>query len=743
MSGDLCPICTEDIQIYSFGECNHEVCHLCSLRLRALYKNNQCALCKTEISALIYTRTSNEEKQFSGYKLDTLIRDQKLGVCFENEDIRDEILLLLHFNCPAVDCAVTDANGWLDLMQHCKRHHGQSLCEICVRNKKVFAHEHTLYSPRDLQNHLRDTHPFCKFCQKYFYSSDELYEHCRSRHEQCHICKKRGIMHEYFRDYDELEKHFGTEHYLCKQKFCLEQKFVVFESEIDLRAHFAECHATSKSEAKRILKLDMDYQYAGEQQQQSSQSYSSSGRDGRGRGAGGPRAFNAAQALQSQHQNQQQNVPRNAPTSFGGQLSTAAPQSTGNGGDSSSRNGSAEGLSEQQRQQPSLGVKKLWDEELLEPSFRRLVQSSKIKQQEESVVPQIVEMLGNDPHQWQLFKSNCINYLKGVVLPDKIYSQLETAAAARSKSGDAKVEDKVLLLFKKVIQLFPEHARLRADLQSLYNDKRARLNQADSDLRTGNKRAVNGDDSNLVQTMQDLGLNAIQRAKILSIKSSHAGSASSGKGRNKQSSAATSVWGKKQPSTTNNISPARFNPDGTEKRDSVGTKVKIAIPLTTNKPATNSSKQSSTSATNGNRVDRASSPPMSSRLQQSQKFTADAFPALGSNGSSNYTNNTRQSSSSSISSVSYSKPFSKKSSVKQSNSDFPDLPAAPPKKNRFPIKSTKSQPQNAWDGQAASRLNGEQTMLTQTEIIERQIEQLQNSEDGSSKKKKKVLMKYG
>lgn len=42
----LCFICAEEISCYAVGECNHRVCHLCSLRLRALYKQKTCAYCK-------------------------------------------------------------------------------------------------------------------------------------------------------------------------------------------------------------------------------------------------------------------------------------------------------------------------------------------------------------------------------------------------------------------------------------------------------------------------------------------------------------------------------------------------------------------------------------------------------------------------------------------------------------------------------------------------------------------------
>ena len=43
---DLCWICAEPVKFYSVSECNHRTCHVCALRLRALYKKNECTLCK-------------------------------------------------------------------------------------------------------------------------------------------------------------------------------------------------------------------------------------------------------------------------------------------------------------------------------------------------------------------------------------------------------------------------------------------------------------------------------------------------------------------------------------------------------------------------------------------------------------------------------------------------------------------------------------------------------------------------
>lgn len=46
-----CLICTEPMTMkyYSISECNHKTCHVCALRLRALWKRQDCSFCKVRI----------------------------------------------------------------------------------------------------------------------------------------------------------------------------------------------------------------------------------------------------------------------------------------------------------------------------------------------------------------------------------------------------------------------------------------------------------------------------------------------------------------------------------------------------------------------------------------------------------------------------------------------------------------------------------------------------------------------
>ena len=82
-----------------------------------------------------------------------------------------------------------------------------AVSDLCIRNKKIFSHEHTLHTHASLNAHIAEEHGHCDFCREHFYSEDELFIHMRDRHEQCHLCKAKGGEEErwrYYKDYNML-----------------------------------------------------------------------------------------------------------------------------------------------------------------------------------------------------------------------------------------------------------------------------------------------------------------------------------------------------------------------------------------------------------------------------------------------------------------------------------------------------------------------------------------------------------
>ncbi|KIK00343.1 hypothetical protein K443DRAFT_612765 [Laccaria amethystina LaAM-08-1] len=273
-SDDVCWICAEPVKYYSVSECNHRTCHVCALRLRALYKKTDCAFCKDPQPSVIFT--VSPDALFSSYATDAIpYKDVKLGITFETQEMMEDTLILLRFNCPDPDCDYI-GNGWGDLKLHVRATHGKLMCDLCIRSKKVFAHEHALYPPNLLSIHLPSMHhrpgkttlkdvnqieggihPLCEFCRECYFSGDELYAHMREKHEECFLCKRNEVRDQYFVNYESLERHFNSIHHPCTQNECQAQKFVVFNSPLDLRAHMVEVHggdmsSRDKKDARRV-----------------------------------------------------------------------------------------------------------------------------------------------------------------------------------------------------------------------------------------------------------------------------------------------------------------------------------------------------------------------------------------------------------------------------------------------------------------------------------------------------------
>ena len=299
---EVCFICASDVIHTAVAPCNHRTCHICSIRMRALYKTKACAHCRTESDFVIFT--DERTKRFEDFTDDDFTRvDDELGIKYEKPEIYEDTVLLLRYNCPDESCDVA-CLGWPDLDRHVKSIHKKVMCDLCTRNKKVFTHEHDLFTYPELRKHQKfgddnpgavdqsgfKGHPECGFCRERFYGDDELYAHCREKHERCHICDRRsqGNKPSYFQNYDDLELHFRKDHFLCPDQECLEKKFVVFESEMDLQAHQVEAHPSglSKDALKGARRVDLSNFQLREQYQPQRGGSSRGQGQGRGRSRG-------------------------------------------------------------------------------------------------------------------------------------------------------------------------------------------------------------------------------------------------------------------------------------------------------------------------------------------------------------------------------------------------------------------------------------------------------------------------
>jgi E3 ubiquitin-protein ligase ZNF598 len=159
--------------------------------------------------------TTSPDALWASYTPDLVpFKDSKLNIFFETQEMMEDTMLLLRFNCPDPSCDYIANAGWGDLKLHVRSQHGMQMCELCIRHKKVFSHEHALYPPNILPLHMPSLsqrnvprgkaapppeqieggiHPLCAFCRECFFSGDELYSHMRERHEECFVCKRNEV----------------------------------------------------------------------------------------------------------------------------------------------------------------------------------------------------------------------------------------------------------------------------------------------------------------------------------------------------------------------------------------------------------------------------------------------------------------------------------------------------------------------------------------------------------------------
>lgn len=362
VEAEVCFICASPVVHQSVAPCNHRTCHICALRMRALYKNKECAHCRTAAPYVIFT--DDAMKRFEDYSVgapDITTTDENIGIRYNKEDIVGDTVLLLRYNCPDDECDFAGL-GWPDLHRHVRSVHHKKMCDVCTRNKKVFTHEHELFTDKELEGHMRHGddrpgaidqtgfkgHPLCAFCGQRFYDGDKLYEHCRNKHERCFLCDREDPRQpHYYVDYNGLDQHFRRDHFPCSDRECQEKKFVVFASEMDLKAHQLSEHGNTLSKDVRRDARVVDM--SGFDLRQSYQQERRGGGGGSG-GRGGPRREGDREGRRGRDPNAEpipassaQPLPRDQ-LAFQRQMAIHSSQSVSNrtfGGQLSSNNNSA------------------------------------------------------------------------------------------------------------------------------------------------------------------------------------------------------------------------------------------------------------------------------------------------------------------------------------------------------------------------------------------------------------------
>jgi len=302
----------------TISPCGHDdVCWTCHLQMRYLHNDNKCPVCKTSNDMLIVDVDSDtvhekdaddgrlvhhkryEEYSIWGTELPGFTYRDDVGMFFPNNIYESYVIPLLGYGCGLPNCEFSNEDtslyinekdvckevgdkkkkpnasgrevkkrltGLKALKAHLRIDHGYALCDLCVDNKRDFVSKLIRYTPQGLKQHQSKGdgalsgftgHPLCEFCRPLrFYDIVKLHEHLNKEHYKCHVCDKAGKPHQFFKDYTRLERHFDREHYLCHDQQCLAARFVVFDNEIDLRAHEASVHGTTRRDGGTKIKLE-------------------------------------------------------------------------------------------------------------------------------------------------------------------------------------------------------------------------------------------------------------------------------------------------------------------------------------------------------------------------------------------------------------------------------------------------------------------------------------------------------
>ena len=87
-------------------------------------------------------------------------------------------------------------------------------------------------------------HPWCDFCEQYYFNDLQFFNHLQRLHLTCHLCGD-DHKHRYYKDYPSLEIHFNKSHFLCPYDDCKSKCYVAFRTENEVKAHLDIVHTRS------------------------------------------------------------------------------------------------------------------------------------------------------------------------------------------------------------------------------------------------------------------------------------------------------------------------------------------------------------------------------------------------------------------------------------------------------------------------------------------------------------------
>jgi hypothetical protein len=248
-----CLICTEDQPIVTVGNCEHPfVCLECTYKCRKINSNLRCIYCNQELEEV--AAISDTNVSFAELSKTNLFRF-KAGIFSTDEESKRACYRLESMNCVIKKCGKM-FNDMSSLKKHLHETHKRYFCDLCLDNRALLVNEQKIYRHEELKDHLTkgdfdeednlvSLHPFCNFCNKYFFNEELFTSHLRKDHMKCHLCTTDKHKWIYYDKYQNLAIHFKMSHFMCNDPKCLEQCFIAFKTSDELERHFNQTHSVS------------------------------------------------------------------------------------------------------------------------------------------------------------------------------------------------------------------------------------------------------------------------------------------------------------------------------------------------------------------------------------------------------------------------------------------------------------------------------------------------------------------
>ena len=258
---EMCLICCDPLVYVALAPCNHAlVCSTCVIRQAPFFtKTELFSLCKATTDRIIVTsdRTRMTWESWSDFIFGDqcggrLVAYDQCDAFYDSHDGEhlSAIKHLLGFSCGLCSSEAGNCRSLVQLRGHLMGKHKRMLCSVCVEAGRKFISEMPRFSKSQLERHNSRGDP----------AEDYVGIHCATFVAQSAfltmrpippwwistinaMCARRWVMAIVFsKDYAMLDRHFGRKHFKCEQPECLEKRFVVFRSEIDLQGHMASHH---------------------------------------------------------------------------------------------------------------------------------------------------------------------------------------------------------------------------------------------------------------------------------------------------------------------------------------------------------------------------------------------------------------------------------------------------------------------------------------------------------------------